>query len=42
MGEAEQLVDEILQIRSRYKAEVNGEHKQWPKAIREGEEDVNG
>lgn len=35
MGDAEKLVDEILQIRSQYKAEVDGEHKQWPKAIRE-------
>ncbi|MBK7889878.1 MAG: hypothetical protein IPJ84_08355 [Bdellovibrionales bacterium] len=35
MNETEKLFDEILQIRSQYKAEVDGTHKQWPKAIRE-------
>ena len=35
MSEVEQLIEEIQQITAQYKREVDGQRKQWPRAIKE-------
>ena len=35
MSSTEQIISEIIQIKNQYEAQVTGEHKQWPLAIKE-------
>jgi transposase len=35
MNSNEQIIEEILQIKQQYQAQVSGAHKQWPKVIKE-------